>query len=220
MNSNKEKSYIGDIIRQELPNFASRGVGTILSGQVLKRGAVLGAVLFGAAVAAAFSLNAANTGTVGAVTVSDGAKPGVYKVVIIEPVTNAGKFTVEDPDGVTIGTGNVAAVFNGGGLSFTVSDGATDFISGEGFNITVAAGSGKYKLAPETSTDGSDAGTAILLEDVDATAGDVPNVLILLREAQVDATSLIYDASVNDDTKKTAIQAGLTAKGIQLLRAA
>ena len=45
-----------------------------------------------------------------------GAKAGVYKLVCIEPATNAGKFTVEDPDGVTVGIATVAVEFTGGGL--------------------------------------------------------------------------------------------------------
>ncbi|NBC37355.1 hypothetical protein GTZ99_12420 [Novosphingobium sp. FSY-8] len=89
------------------------------------------------ATSAAFSGNTGN-GAMGTVTVSAGAKIGVYSLVVIEPGTNAGKFTLTDPDGVVVGTGAVAAAFSAGGLAFTLADGATDFASGDGFSLTVA----------------------------------------------------------------------------------
>ena len=41
------------------------------------------------------------------------------------------------PDGSELGTGTVGVEFDEGGLTFTLSDGATDFIVGDGFDITV-----------------------------------------------------------------------------------
>lgn len=215
-----EGNYVGDIVRMELPNFQSRKLVTITGGAKLKCGALLGMVALAAASAVAFSNNAANTGVIASVTVSDGAKAGAYKLTIIEPASDAGAFMVEDPDGINIGTGTVGVAFNKGGLSFTVTDGATNFVSGEGFTITVAAGSGKFKLAPFTATDGSNAGAAILLQDVDATEGDVDNILVLYRDAQVDVTSIIYDASADDANKKAALRKGLEGRDVIFLLAA
>ncbi len=79
-------------------------------------------------------------GTMGTITVSAGAKPGTYSLVITEPGSNAGKFEVRDPDGEFVGTGTVASAFSGGGLAFTLADGATDFISGDYFTIAVSGG--------------------------------------------------------------------------------
>lgn len=90
------------------------------------------------ATATAWSINAANTGTCGAVTVSAGAKIGTHKLVMIEPGSNVGTFVHEDPDGIVVGRGVVASAYSGGGLAFTVADGSQDFISGEGFDITVS----------------------------------------------------------------------------------
>lgn len=78
------------------------------------------------------------TGTIGTVTVG-AAKSGVYRATCIEPATDLGKFVVEDPDGVNVGVATVGTQFVGGGLTFTISD-ATDFVSGDAFTITVAAG--------------------------------------------------------------------------------
>lgn len=220
MNSIHERVYVGDIVRMEQPNFQSRKLVTIAEGQVLKAGSVLGAVLVGAATIAAFANNAANTGTIASVATSKGAKIGDYKVVIIEPASDAGAFTVEDPDGITIGTGTVGVAFSSGGLAFTVTDGATNFVSGEGFTITVAKGSSEYKLAEIDATDGSHAGAAILLQDVDATDETIDDVLAIDNHAQVDETALIFGETVDDADKRAAVLAPLKAAYIQLLPAA
>lgn len=213
-----EKNYAHDVVRLEQPNYMSRGRGTILSGEgKLKAGTVLGQINVGSASAAAFSGNTGN-GAMGAITVSLGAKPGVYKLVVIEPATNAGKFSVEDPDGITIGTGTVAAAFSAGGLAFTLADGGTDFIAGDGFDITVAAGSGKYvQPVSAAPANGSGVGVAILLEDVDATDADVADAALLLRDAQVAEAMLIYDATIDDAPKKAIVNAGLLAANIQFV---
>lgn len=98
-------------------------------------------VSVGTAVAAAVAGNTGN-GTMGAVTVSAGAKAGVYRLTIVEPAANAGTFVVEDPDGVIVGSGTVAVAFSAGGLAFTLADGATDFASGDAFTITVTLTAG------------------------------------------------------------------------------
>lgn len=92
----------------------------------------------GAATPAAVAGNTGSSGTIASVAVG-AAKAGVYHVICIEPGSNAGKFTVEDPDGVTVGVATVAVEFVGGGLTFTITD-ATDFVAGDAFTITVAAG--------------------------------------------------------------------------------
>ena len=90
------------------------------------------------AAATAFAGNTGN-GAMGSITVSAGAKIGTYKLLITEPASNVGNFIVEDPDGVIIGQGDVAAAFSAGGLAFTLADGSTDFAAGDGFNIAVTA---------------------------------------------------------------------------------
>lgn len=141
---------------------------TVAVGENLTAGAVLGQVTVGAATPAAVAGNTGN-GTIGAVTTGAGAKPGVYRVTCIEPVTNAGEFAVEDPDGINVGVAVVGVAF-AGPLGFTISAGATDFAAGDQFTITVAAGTGHYKRAVAAATDGSQTAKRILAKDVDATA--------------------------------------------------
>ncbi len=170
----------------------SRDLITLISGQNLSAGAPLGKITVGAATAAAVAGNTGN-GTCGAVTVSAGAKPGVYNLVVIEPGTNAGKFTVEDPDGITIGVGTVGSAFSAGGLAFTLADGATDFVSGDAFTITVAAGSGKYTFVAPSASNGSQVAVAVLLRNTDASGGDVV-CPALVADAEVNADEMSWGA--------------------------
>lgn len=87
--------------------------------------------------------NAANTGTItDAPAVSGGVKVGRYTITMIEPGSDAGDFVVEDPDGITIGSGTVAVEFTGGGLTFTIADGSQDFVAGEQLYVDVTADEG------------------------------------------------------------------------------
>lgn len=140
-----------------------------------------------AAYATAFSGNT-GTGTMGAITVTAAAKVGTYKLVIVEPATDAGKFVVEDPDGIIIGRGTVASAFSAGGLAFTLADG-TDFISGDGFDIVVAAGDSLYVVFDDDSTDGALAAEGILCYAA-ADSTSTQSVTIIERLAEVKADFL------------------------------
>lgn len=150
-----EYSYLGIYVGQpEGVVHLSVDVSTLTTDEVdakgfLKPGVCLtptgklvgGVALAGTAVAAAVAGNTGN-GTCGAVTVSAGAKAGVYTLTILEPGSNVGAFVVEDPDGIPIGNGDVATAFSAGGLAFTLADGATDFVAGDQFTITVTLSAG------------------------------------------------------------------------------
>lgn len=87
---------------------------------------------------AAWAGNTGN-GVMGAVAVAAGTKVGVHKFVCIEPGANVGTFAHFDPDGILVSSRMIVAVaYNAGGLSFTLADGAADFIVGDGFDITVS----------------------------------------------------------------------------------
>lgn len=85
--------------------------------------------------------HAGNTGdgVLGTFTTTGAPKPGTYSLVCTAAATDAGTFTMTDPDGeilsktVTIGAQVV------GGLGFTLADGTADFIVGDAFTITVPA---------------------------------------------------------------------------------
>lgn len=144
---------------------------TILSGQTLVAGALLGVIALGAASAVADGGNTGD-GTMGAITVGEDALVGDYVLEIVEAATNAGRFSLVDPNGDRLDDGNVAAAYANDHLGFTLADGATDFAVGDKFTITVAAGSGKYVLSLAAADDGSKTPVAITAEACDASAAD------------------------------------------------
>lgn len=189
-----EEQHAGEFIVTEANGSLSRESATVLSGQNLKAGHVLGKVAVGTATGAAVSGNTGN-GAISAVSAGATAKAGVYTANLIEPAANGGTFSVEDPDGVNVGTAVVGTPF-AGPVNFTIADGATDFVAGDRFAITVAAGSGKYKEYNPANTDGSQTAVAILYASVDATGGDTEGVVIA-RHAEVNAAELIWFASAD-----------------------
>lgn len=206
-----ETPAAGAFLASEANGTRSRETVTILSGQTLQAGTVLGKVAVGTASAAADAGNT-GTGTIGAVSVGAGAMPGAYRAVCIEPGTNAGKFAVENPAGVTVGVATVAVAFSGGGLGFTIADGGTDFASGDSFTITVAAGSGKYTAYDPDNTDGSGTAVAVLFAAVDASDGHKAGVAVV-RDAEVVAERLVWFAGATSN-EKAAGMAELATVGI------
>lgn len=219
-----EGKYCGDWLKGEVldPRDFSREQVTILAGsgaaRVLLSGMVLGKVAKGAGTPAAVAGNTGN-GTIGAVTVGAAAKPGVYNLVCIEPATNAGKFTVEDPAGIHVGVATVAVAFSAGGLGFTIADGSTDFASGDAFTITVAAGSGKYVQIEDAGTDGTEDAAGILYIDATAPDGADKKAVAIVRDAVVSTNGIIWPSDF-DAGEKAAATAQLAALGIIVREAA
>lgn len=180
---------------------------TLLAGQSYKRGALLGKITIGAAAAAAKAGGNTGNGVFtldGATPLLKGAQPGVYKVVCMSAAANSGIFWIFDPQGNQLGQYVVGAAAFADQIKFTIADGAADFVIGDEFDVTVAAGSGKYTLATAAATDGSAVPDAVLVADVDATAGD--------------QAALAYVAGVFNAAAMT-FGAGLTAAGVaDLLR--
>ncbi len=147
---------------------------TLLSGQNCVRGTVLGKYATAGTLAASAHAGNTGTGVAGTLSIGTAAKEGVYKIVIVEPASNAGNFIVEDPDGFIVGRGTVAVAFTGP-INFTVTD-ATDFVAGDTLYVTVSAVTYKYLKSLAAATDGSQTPDAILAEDCDASAADKTTV--------------------------------------------
>lgn len=168
----------GGLIAGDYP-LAHRSV-TIAESAALKRGAVLGLRSLGAASSEAKAGGNTGNGTFvldEATPVRPGAKPGVYTLRCIAAATNAGTFALMDPDGfalgqytITGGAGGTVTIDND--IKGVLTDGSTDFAVGDGFDVTVAAGSDKYVLSASAAVDGSADPVAVLAEDADASEGD------------------------------------------------
>jgi head decoration protein D len=186
----------------------------VLSGENLKAGHVLGrrlvAPTFGAA--AALGTNVGN-GVFGAVTMGTnaGARRGTYRIVFTEPAAAAGKFEVFGPDGILIGDGDVAVLFDNE-IQFTIADGAADFVAGDAFTVKVTAGTYKYKEYDVADADGGQRVAGVLYNNVDASAAD-KNGVALRRDAEIRAADLTWFAGATQAQKDEAIDA-LEALGI------
>lgn len=210
--SKSELLHAGGFILSEANGQRARESITVLSGEVLKAGHVVGrkftaATASGAAVAA----NTGN-GTIGSVAVGKANKNGAYRLTCIEPATDAGKFQVEDPEGVVIGVATVAVAYTGAGPAFTIADGGTDFVSGDSFIVTVTGGTAKYREYNPSNTDGSQAAVGVLLSDVDATSSDLPGVA-LVRGCEVNSNELTWFSGASSAQKTTGIEQ-LAAAGV------
>ena len=206
-----ETQHKSEFLVTEFDGTLSRETITVLSGQVLQAGHVLGKVTVGTVTGAAASGNTGN-GAISALSAGAGAKPGVYQAICIAVATNSGTFEVTDPDGVAIGRVVVGAAF-AGAVNFTIGDGATDYAAGDRWLITVAEGSDKYKEYNPANTDGSEVPVALCLDNVDATAGDQKAVAIL-RMAEVNAAELIWFSGATDNQKAAGLAILKTTQNI------
>lgn len=197
-----EGRHTAEFMVSEANGYRSREEITILSGENLVAGAVIGKITLGSASATA---DAGNTGdgTMGAITVGADAQVGDYVLTITEAATNGGAFQVVDPAGDVVGIGAVGTAFTGGGLTFTLADGATDFVVGDKFTVTVAAGSGKWKEWDPTATDGSAGTVAVLYAATDASSSDA-RATAIVRDAEVNGNVLTYLSGATSDDKATA----------------
>lgn len=109
-------------------------------------------------------------------TINDGSTDYVANdsFTIAATAVNAGLFSVTDPLGNKMPDATVGVAYTNNQLNFTLNDGSTDYVAGDSFSVTVAAGSGKYKKALAAAVDGSqDLDTAVVLaEDKDASSED------------------------------------------------
>ncbi|HXS98625.1 MAG TPA: head decoration protein [Candidatus Limnocylindrales bacterium] len=220
MASYSESTFTPDGLVLSLDDLLSRKV-TILTGQNLARGAVLGQITLGAAVSAAKAGGNTGNGTLvlDAVTpiLANAylSGPGVYTVRCINAGANTAIFDVVDPRGITLGQ----VTYNGAGasatfadrLKFAVTDGGVDFVVGDGFDITIAAGSGKYVLSLAAAVDGSQLPDAILSQATDATAADTDAMGYFRGRFSSAAVVLGAGQTV------AGIREGLRGKGIDLV---
>lgn len=85
-----------------------------------------------------------------------GAKQGVYRIRCTSASANSGTFTVTDPLGNTVGTYVVAAAAFSSDIKFTIADGSSDFVVGDGFDVTVTPYGTATAEAPIQVTGGED----------------------------------------------------------------
>lgn len=174
------------------------GSVTVLSGNTVAKYGLMGKVLFGTATAAAKTGGNTGDGTItldATTPILANAQAGVYAVRCIAAVTNGGVFRVTDPKGnvlgdctITPGAGGTGAFANQ--IKFVLTDNTTDFIVGDGFDVTIPAGSLKYILSLAAAVDGSQYPTAIALEAIDGTSADAVGPALFEGEVNEDVLVL------------------------------
>lgn len=197
----QERNHTGEFLLSEANGNRSRDVGTVnATAGRLDSGTVM--AILTSANAGVVTADAGNTGNgvFGAVTVGNDAITGTYAVEITEAAAEGGTFIVTDPNGDVVGTGDVGVAFSAGGLSFTLADGATDFVVGDKWTVAVNAGLGEWvPYDDDGSNDGRRTASGILYTAVDATEADAQATFIV-RDAEVAAARLTgLDAAARAD---------------------
>jgi hypothetical protein len=184
-------------------------------------GQVLGKITIGAATSAAKS--GGNTASSGSLTmdvtapIGANAKVGIYRVYCVGAAANGGLFTVVDPFGREIGAVNATittgAVFSGDIKFALLAITSHDFVVGDGFDVTVAAGSGKYAQVAPAAVDGSAVAAGVLMAKTDASGGDKTATAVVRGPAILKTNGLTWTTGMSAG-QKTAALAQLSALGI------
>lgn len=138
MPSLTETGHAGGFILRDSPR--SRDNVTVLSGQNLKAGAVIGKVLLAAGRAAIPAVVGTGNGLMSALFAGPEVEPGNYVVTCITAAANGGTFSVVTPKGKALPNAVVGTAYRSRHINFLISDGSTDFIVGDVFTVAVAAG--------------------------------------------------------------------------------
>lgn len=218
MSVKNENIYLGDLLKGEYEDRDYTRETTLLAADpvndlTLKLGTVLGKIIKGAAVGAAVGGNTGN-GTITAVpTLLAGSKAGVYTAQCVETAAGAGKFEVFGPNGALIGIASVGVQFDKQ-VQFTIAAGNSDFVLGDKFTITVAAGSGKVVQLNPAAVDGSECAYGVLLYDTTVPhTVDTKGTLLARGPARLSSEFVIWPAGIQA-ADKAAATAALAAKQI------
>ncbi len=153
------------------------------------------------------------TGTISALALGPNAKPGNYRIIATEDISNGGRFQVYrgGPNGgVSIGSflltagSTTTSVFETDEISFSITD-ATDFIVGNYFDVCVfnnLAG-GKVVAWDPTTYDGRHEAVGGLYDNVDATSADTTGAIVT-RDAVFMKSALQWGASITAAQKESA----------------
>jgi hypothetical protein len=221
MQTFNEARHSGEFIISELDGHGSRDNVLIAVSQTIVPGAILGAADVVADVTSSAAADAGNTGngvfTLDAVApVGAGAQDGKYRVICIAVAANGGEFIVNDPQGVEIGKVAVGATFNNQ-IKFVIADGATDFVAGDAFTVTVGvdiAGQQFSALNP-AANDGTQNAAAIAIYAATTDNATTVQIAAITRMSEVNAQTLTWPNGITAQQKAEAI-VQLRKKGISV----
>jgi hypothetical protein len=138
-----ETLQAGDFILQEILGSIGRAALTVLSGQNLNAGAVLGRVKLGIGRVSIPTVVGTGTGTVSGVFAGPDVEVGNYVLTCTAAVANGGVFSLTTPSGkalppftMTPGSGGATA-YTSRHINFTMTD-SGDFVAGDVFTFVVS----------------------------------------------------------------------------------
>jgi hypothetical protein len=183
--------FFADLITLE-----NRQPVSIASGQTLSAGEVLFQTL--SASATAGGGNHGN-GTISVQDVGVDALPGAYSATCTATRTNGGIFELRDADGYTLARVNVGTPYVSDVLSFTISDGSTDFAVGDTFAFTVAGTSALKCFDFTADASPPQVAAAVLGEDIDTTGGAAEQFAVSAGPAILAAAHITLTTDLTDD---------------------
>lgn len=212
-----EGIYATESLISEAPGDRSREAIVVKSGQNLSACAVIATIVSGTVASAAKSGGNTGNGTFtldGTTPLQLGAKLGIYTLRCIAAAANNGTFRLEDPDGLVLGD----FVMSGGAATISeqikgaLADGSTDFVVGDGFDITVSAIVEKEAEYNPAGTDGSQIATGILYGAVNATSADTRGVAFK-RDCEHNGDIIVWKSGLNATQKAKGVS-DLKRRGI------
>lgn len=140
MASLTEGQHKAEFILSEAPGNKSRETITVLLGQNLKAGAVVGRVDKGVGKADIPTVSGTGDGVMSALFAGPEVEKGSYIVKLITAVANGGVFSVTTPGGKLLPNMTVGTPYTSRHINFSIADGATDFVVNDTFTIVVTTG--------------------------------------------------------------------------------
>jgi CheY-specific phosphatase CheX len=196
------KAPLADFILSEAPGQRSRdNIMVLQTGDAVPSGTVL--TVKSAGVGQFLHDDAAEgNSTIGTITVGAAAINGIYLIEFTSPTA----FRVVDPAGVQIGTGTLGTAFNVGGLTFTLTAGATPHVAGDMANIDVTPAAYTYGAAT-----GAESQDAVLYGNLPEQTGSFEAVAFT-GDCEVKRTALIGLTAAGEITLATR---GIKVRGRQ-----
>lgn len=134
-----EGRHAGEFLMEERAGVGapSRENITVLSGQNLKAGAVIGRVNKGVGRMTVPTVVGTGNGTVSLVYGGPETLVGNYVVTCVTAAANGGTFSVVNPASKALPNAVVGTPYRSREINFTINDGATDFLVGDSFTFVV-----------------------------------------------------------------------------------
>jgi hypothetical protein len=211
-----EGNYLGDLLKWELENRHSREKVTLLSGESVVLGEVVGKVTKVTPTTGTKDATNTGAGTCTVVTAGDKAVVGTYTLECTAAAdSSAGTdaiFKVINPEGFALPDAEAGTAYTNEQINFTITSAGAAFIVGDSFTIAITAGSGKVVPIDFDAVDGSQDAYGFMTAACDATSADEDGTAVV-RDAQIVADYLTWPDGASTAQKAAAL-AQLAVKGI------